>query len=101
MATKGGATLIGRDDIGSIEVGKAADIVLFRIDDLSFAGTIHDPVAALLMCGVCDRADMTIVNGKIRVKEGVLVDIDEYELYEASNKIAKRMRRMRDTRTVR
>src|ERR1700712_1479179 len=50
LATIGGARVLGRDDIGSLEVGKAADVVGWRLDRLAFAGALHDPVAALIFC---------------------------------------------------
>ncbi len=91
LATRGGAEVLGRNDIGSIEVGKAADIVLFDVEKIGYAGGIHDILASLLFCGDSDIVDMTIVNGKIVVKNGKLVNCDEQKLYEKTNKIAKKM----------
>ncbi|MGH8472358.1 MAG: amidohydrolase family protein [Gammaproteobacteria bacterium] len=50
MATLGGASVLRRDDIGSLEPGKVADFVAFRVDDLSHADSLNDPVAALVIC---------------------------------------------------
>jgi cytosine/adenosine deaminase-related metal-dependent hydrolase len=50
VATRGGAACLGRDDIGSIEVGKRADIALFAVDGLAYRGAEADPIAALLFC---------------------------------------------------
>ena len=91
MATRGGAAVLGRDDIGSIEAGKAADIVLFNVEKIGYAGGIHDMLPSLLFCGDSDIVDTTIVNGKIVVKNGKLVNTDERKLYEKANKIAKKM----------
>ncbi|MCK4981769.1 MAG: amidohydrolase family protein, partial [Victivallaceae bacterium] len=85
IATMGGAQVLGRDDIGSIEPGKAADIVFFDIDSLAYAGSLSDPVAALFFCGYDHRAWMTIVNGRILVREKQLVDFDEQEITYSVN----------------
>ena len=51
LATLGGARVLRReDDIGSLEVGKSADLVAFRIDGLQHAGGQNDPVASLMTC---------------------------------------------------
>ena len=66
IATLGGAAVLGRDDIGSLEVGKAADLVAFRIDDLEHAGAGTDPVAALLTCAP-GKAWLSLINGEVVV----------------------------------
>ena len=91
MATRGGAAVLGRDDIGSIEPGKAADIALFRVDRLGFAGAVHDPIAALLLCGDSQIADAVICNGAVVVEGGRLVNEDESGLVERANVIARAM----------
>ena len=65
LATRGGARLLGRDDIGRLEPGAAADLAVFRLDRVDFAGAMHDPAAAILYCGSGVRADYTIVAGKV------------------------------------
>jgi len=76
LATRGGARVLGRDDIGELAPGKAADIVAFDIDALAFAGGAeHDPLAALVMCAPAHVA-LSIVNGRIAVRDGVLTTID-------------------------
>src|SRR5512136_373490 len=50
LATRGGASVLGRDDIGQLAPGKAADFIGFRLDRLDFAGALHDPLAALIFC---------------------------------------------------
>jgi cytosine/adenosine deaminase-related metal-dependent hydrolase len=89
MATRGGAEILGRDDIGSLEVGKAADIVMFDMNKLDYVGGMHDPLAALLFCGTEDRADTVIVNGEIKVQDKKLVPISEEKLIEEASKEAK------------
>jgi len=79
IATKGGAKLLGRNDIGSIEVGKAADLFLINVNRLEFVGATLDPASFLAVIGFNRPVDLTIVNGKVVAKEGVLLGIDEDE----------------------
>ena len=74
VATRGGAEVLGRTDIGSIEAGKAADIACFRTDGLPMAGA-YDPVAALVLSGPY-RANRLIVHGRNVVVDGQLVGFD-------------------------
>ena len=77
VAIKGGARNLGRDDIGEIAPGFAADFVAWRTDAMGFAGAGKDPVAALLLCtpsiGV---VDLSVINGRIIVRDGVLTTLD-------------------------
>jgi cytosine/adenosine deaminase-related metal-dependent hydrolase len=91
IATRGGAEVLGRGDIGSIEPGKAADIAIFDVSGLDFAGSGSDPLASLLFCGASHRTKYTIVNGKVVVKNGRLANVDEFRLAERANKIAAKM----------
>ncbi|KUO51316.1 MAG: hydroxydechloroatrazine ethylaminohydrolase [Desulfitibacter sp. BRH_c19] len=88
MATVGGAQLLGRNDIGSIEKDKAADMILIDFQQLAFAGGQHDPVSAIVNTGNSNLVDMTIVNGKIVVENGRLINIDEEKLAYDANKIS-------------
>ena len=91
MATMGGARVLGRqDEIGSIEVGKAADLIAFDLNDIAFAGSLTDPVAAVVHCAG-DRVDFSMVNGRWRVREGRLVDESIYDLVPEHNRISKRL----------
>jgi 8-oxoguanine deaminase len=77
MATRGGAAVLGRDDIGFLAPGMAADIIGYRLDTLELAGgAVHDPLAALVFCRP-PTVDFSIINGQIRVQEGVLQDTDD------------------------
>jgi len=91
IATRGGADVLGRNDIGSIEPGKAADIALFDLNSLAYAGAMSDPVAALLFCGYDHRAWLTMVNGKIVVRDKKLIGIDELELKRKADIIARKL----------
>jgi cytosine/adenosine deaminase-related metal-dependent hydrolase len=91
LATRGGAKLLGRDEIGRIEPGAAADLAVFRLDRVDFAGAMHDPASAILYCGSGVRADMTIVAGRVLVEDGRLVDIDEEALFHRANEVAARL----------
>ena len=85
MATRGGAAVVGRDDIGQIAAGKAADLAIFDVDRLDYAGSAGDPVASLLFCGAGHRTKWTIVNGHIVVENGILKNIDEGDITRKAN----------------
>jgi cytosine/adenosine deaminase-related metal-dependent hydrolase len=85
MATRGGAAVVGRDDLGMIAAGKAADLAIFDVDRLDYAGSAGDPVASLLFCGAGHRAKWTIVNGHVVVENGKLVNLDEGDTTRKAN----------------
>ncbi len=74
MATRGGAALFKREQIGQLAPGKLADVALFDLNELRFTGA-GDPVAALVLCGA-HRASAVMVNGQWKVKSGELLDMD-------------------------
>ena len=82
VATRGGASLLGREDIGALEVGKCCD--LFLVDDrrLELVGSCYDPGAVLATVGLRAPVDYTVVNGVVTVAEGQLVRVDEAKLAE-------------------
>ena len=90
LATLGGAAVLGRDDIGSLEVGKAADLVAFRIDDLPHAGGMSDPVASLLTCAPAS-VWLSIINGQVIVDEGVIAGLDVNSLVKRHNEISQQL----------
>lgn len=90
LATLGGAKVLRRDDIGSIEPGKAADVVAFRVDDLNHAGGQSDPVASLLTCTPA-RAWLSIINGRIVVEQGEIQGLELGPLVERHNRLARGM----------
>jgi 8-oxoguanine deaminase len=90
LATRGGAAVLGRNDIGSLEVGKCADFFAIDLNRLDFAGSLHDPVAALVLCASVPAA-YTVVGGKFIVREGRIQTIDVQNLVETHNKAARRL----------
>jgi len=89
IATVGGAAVLGRDDIGALAPGMAADIIAFRLDTLWHAGgAVHDPVAALVFCQP-QPVDWAIVNGVLRVVDGAPVGIDLVDLVRRHNQAAR------------
>ena len=80
LATRGGAMVLGRNDVGQLAPGMAADIVLFGLDDIGLAGAMHDPVAAIALTTGIRRARWVMVNGEVVVSEGRLVNVDEARL---------------------
>ena len=90
IATRGGAAVLGRDDIGSLEVGKCGDLIAFNLNRLEYAGALHDPVAAPFFC-TPQNVDLNIVGGKIIVKDGQMVNLDVPHLIQQHNQAAKRL----------
>jgi cytosine/adenosine deaminase-related metal-dependent hydrolase len=91
MATNGGRDILNQSEIGSIEEGKAADMFLISSKRLGFAGGLSDPVSALVTSGDSQIVDINIVNGKMVVNDGRLVNIDEEEVIEKANQISQKM----------
>ncbi|MEO8003756.1 MAG: 8-oxoguanine deaminase [Betaproteobacteria bacterium] len=90
LATLGGAKVLQREDIGSIEPGKAADVVAFRVDDLNHAGGQSDPVASLLTCSPA-RAWLSVINGRVVIEQGELLGVELGSLVERHNRLARGM----------
>jgi len=91
MATIGGARVLHREnEIGSIEVGKAADLIAFDLNDIAFAGAHADPLAAIVHCAA-DRVDFAMVDGEWRVRGGRLVDESILDLIPIHNRISKEL----------
>jgi cytosine/adenosine deaminase-related metal-dependent hydrolase len=88
IATRGGARNLGRDDIGYLAPGMAADVAAFDLTRLDYAGCRHDDMAALTFCQATP-ADFVIINGQLRILEGKFVDLDLSTLIRQHNAIAK------------
>ncbi|MFL7793894.1 MAG: 8-oxoguanine deaminase [Anaerolineae bacterium] len=90
MATRGGAAVLGRDDIGRLIPGKAADFIGLRLDRLDYAGALHDPLAALVFCAP-QRVDLSVINGRVVVEDGQLLTIDLAPVVERHNRISREL----------
>lgn len=98
LATRGGARVLGRNDIGQIAPGKCADLALYRTDTLAMAGgAVHDPVGALLLCA-SQNADYTLVHGKVVVRKGELATVDTGALVARHNTLAQQLAEQAGTR---
>lgn len=90
LATRGGARVLGRDDIGAIAPGMSADFIAVNLDRPSLAGAQHDVVAALVLCHV-DTVDYSFINGRRVVDQGRLTTVDLRALVERTNKLSQRL----------
>jgi 8-oxoguanine deaminase len=91
LATRGGAQVLGRSDIGHLAVGMCADLALFDLRSLGFAGgAVHDPVGSLMLCA-SSQAAYTIVNGRVVVRQGRLETVELEPLIERHNRLAQRL----------
>ena len=91
LATRGGAEVLGRRDIGRLAPGMCADLALFDLRALPFAGgAIHDPVGALLLCAPASAA-WTIVDGKVRVRRGRLEAFELEPVLARHDALARRL----------
>jgi 8-oxoguanine deaminase len=90
LATTGGAAVLNRDKLGRIDVGMAADIAMFRRDDVALAGAAaQDPLGTLLLCHA-PRADRVLVAGRTVVQDGHLTTADEHKLARDLNQLVAR-----------
>jgi cytosine/adenosine deaminase-related metal-dependent hydrolase len=90
LATLGGARVLRRDDIGALAVGKAADLVAFRVDGLAHAGGQADPVASLLTCAPA-QAWLSVINGRVVVEDGQFLPFELEPVIERHNQISFEM----------
>ena len=91
LATRGGAQVLGRRDIGQIAPGLCADLALFDLRTVAMAGgAVHDPVASLLLCA-SPQAAYTVVHGRVVVREGQLTSVDLPPLLERHNRLAREL----------
>jgi cytosine/adenosine deaminase-related metal-dependent hydrolase len=92
IATRGGAAVLGRDDVGQLAPGKAADVIGLRLDTLGFAGgAVHDPLAATVFCQPPATVDFSVINGRLVVDEGRLLTLDLPPVIERHNEIARQL----------
>lgn len=91
LATVGGAEVLGRDDIGALAPGMAADVIAFDITTIDYAGgAVHDPVAALVFCAP-QRVDFAMINGRVLVEDGQVLGLDLPQLVEQHNRAARQL----------
>ncbi|HQE91323.1 MAG TPA: 8-oxoguanine deaminase [Anaerolineae bacterium] len=91
IATRGGAAVLGRDDIGQLAPGKAADFIGLRLDTLAYAGAaVHDPLAATVFCHPQNVA-LSVINGRVVIQEGQLLTLDWIPTLERHNAIARQL----------
>lgn len=89
LATLGGARVLGRSDIGSLEAGKCADFFSLDLNTIAYAGALTDPVAAVLFCAP-QQARHTVINGRFVVRDGEIVTMDMRPVIERQNYWSRR-----------
>lgn len=90
LATRGGAAVLRRDDIGHLAPGMSADLVAFRLDRPAFAGATHDPAAALVFCQP-QGVDFSMINGRVVIEDGQLKTVDLPALVAQHNAISRKL----------
>lgn len=90
IATLGGAGVLGRPDIGSLEPGKCADFFSLDLHTVGYAGALHDPVAAVLFCAP-QNARHTVINGRVIVRDGKITTMDMQPVIETHNRCAAKI----------
>ena len=85
IATRGSARLLGRDDIGQLAEGKCADLFMLDSRRLELVGACTDPGSVLGTVGVRGAVDYTVVHGRVTVRDGRLVTVDEEKVAQESN----------------
>jgi 8-oxoguanine deaminase len=91
IATENGARLLGYGKVGAVREGWAADLALFDVHRLEYAGALSDPAAALLFAGFDHGAAFTVVDGRVAVREGRLVGLDEEDVARRVNDVSRRL----------
>jgi 8-oxoguanine deaminase len=90
LATRGGAAVLGRDDIGYLAPGMSADFIALNINRVAFAGAGHDPVAAVVLCQP-SNVDWSVIHGQVVVENGRLTTIEIEPILERHHRIAATM----------
>jgi cytosine/adenosine deaminase-related metal-dependent hydrolase len=97
IGTRGGAAVLGQEEIGHLAPGMAADFVGIRLDRLAFAGAQADPLAALLFC-TPPSVDLSVINGQVVVQRGQLQGLDLLAVIAHHNELAQELlAKVRDT----
>jgi cytosine/adenosine deaminase-related metal-dependent hydrolase len=90
LATRGGAEVLGRTDLGALEVGKCADFIAINLNRLEYAGALHDPLAAVVFCAP-QQVDYSVIGGRVIIQDGQLLTLDVPRLVEKHNRAARRL----------
>jgi cytosine/adenosine deaminase-related metal-dependent hydrolase len=90
MATRGGAKLLGRDDIGHLAPGMSADFIAVKLNQLGLSGTQRDPLAAMIMCGPF-KVDFSYINGRAVISGGAFVRLDVAKILEEHAAVVRRI----------
>ena len=91
IATINGAKTLGRPDLGSLEPEKAADLFMIDAEALELAGAIHDPKNLLARVGLTGNVWLTMINGKVVYKDGVITGVDEKRLASEGEAVCTRV----------
>ncbi len=95
ITAQGGAGILGRNDLGSIETGKGADLFMIDAEKLELAGAVHDPANLLARTGVTGPVWLTMINGNVVYRDGILTRIDEGKTAEEAERVWARTIRKR------
>lgn len=90
LATRGSAAVLGRGDLGSLEAGKAADLIAISLDRIAYSGALHDPVAATMFAAPV-HVDRSYVHGRVVVRDGAVVGVDTDDLVRRHTAAAARL----------
>jgi cytosine/adenosine deaminase-related metal-dependent hydrolase len=91
LATRGGAAVLGRADIGQLAPGMCADVIGYRLERVGYAGAaVHDPVAALIFCQPVG-VDLSVIHGQVRVRDGAILGVDLEALVAQHNTVARQL----------
>jgi len=91
IATVGGAEMMGRNDIGTLEPEKGADLFMIDTERLELSGALHDPANLIAKMGITGPVWLTMVNGKVVFRNGVLLGVDEKQLAKDAENICTRV----------
>ena len=78
--------------LGALAAGMAVDFIGYRLEQLDFAGALHDPLAALVFC-TPQKVDLSVINGRVRVQDREIVDLDLRALVRRHNAISQKLLR--------
>ncbi len=95
IATVNGARTLGRPELGSLKPGMAADLFMIDVSTLELAGALHDPKNIIPKLGIAGPVWLTMINGNIVFKNGILLGVDEYRLAREGEAVCDRDLRLK------